>query len=261
MKYATFTALIVFGLSGLLFGQETSLEDAVKYLEENGYEYEIAYDEAVKELPEGAVVFTPFGIEALKKEVLKEAEIMATARQTENVIMLGPISYVQDYVYGDIPNQRAKMTGGYVFSGIGNVVGYKFKWERNTTANQGAPGWTGITRSDACTYSGYSAPACSCSGTTPNVECYFSSSSGGQQLSNWVSRNTACGQCSGSPYVFSVLFSANPRTLTYVPGIGGTWIPIYLYLGWVETLSDGDPEPFDPEWNLCNTNLISLCNW
>ena len=72
MKRIVFLAFMVFAFSGMLFADDVSLEDAVKYLEENGYEYEIAYDEAVKELPEGAVVFTPFGVE-MTKQAAEEA--------------------------------------------------------------------------------------------------------------------------------------------------------------------------------------------
>lgn len=261
MKQIMFAIITVLAFSGLLLGQEESLDEAIKYLEENGYEYEIAYDEAVKELPEGAVIFTPFGVEMTKQEA---EEALSSGG---GYAVLDSTTIQTDYAFGDIwypEYYRLMIVGGYSVSPIGNLVSYKFMWERNTTANQGSPGWVGITQSSVCTQtnSRYGAiqgnlANCSCAIYNGYYEC--STSSFGYYLLNYYSGTSACNQCDNSPRVFSVRFSVNPRSLTYV-FIGGVWVPIYLYLGWTSVLTDGDGTPFTPVWNLCNTNLYNFCD-
>ncbi|HNT26544.1 MAG TPA: hypothetical protein PKH10_00060 [bacterium] len=257
MKRIVFLAFMVFAFSGILFAQEISLDEAVKYLEENGYEYEIAYDEAVKELPEGAVVFTPFMVEATK-EAAEEALSGGYAALDSTTIQ-------QDWVFGDIwypQYYRLMMVGVYSVSPIGDLVSYKFMWARNTTSNPLAPVWSNITGSNVCTITAQrygTLSNCSCSSGEGAYVC--TTTTFGEELLNYYSGSSACYQCDHSPYVFSVRFSVNPQSLTwsYNP-ILKIWIPIYLYLGWVHILSDGDGGEFSPVWDLCETNLYNFCD-
>ncbi len=249
---------------GILHAGTFTLEEAINYLEENGYEYEIAYDEAVKELPEGAVVFTPFFFEQQREDLLEEsAEALSSG-----YLVLDSGDILTSYAYGDVEYyptyKRFMLVGGYVPASA--VDGYKFKWERNTTANQQSPGWTNITRSDVCQITnqrfgqqnGGNLANCSCTSANPGYECYTSSF--GKILLNYYSGSTVCKRCLGqqSPTVVSVQFSVNPLLRVWVK-IGGVWVPVDLYLGWVGVLTDGDTPPFDPEWNLCTTDLYYFC--
>lgn len=260
MKQIMFTVITILAFSGLLLGQEASLDEAIKYLEENGYEYEIAYDEALKELPEGAVIFTPFGVE-MTKQAAEEALSSGGGYST-----LDSTTTQEDYAFGDIWNYptyyRLMIVGGYDVSPIGNLVSYQFMWHRNTTSNIYSPGWTNITGSNVCSITEDrfgELDDCSCSSGEGAYVC--TTTTFGEELLNYYSGSSACYQCDHSPAVFSVRFGVNPRALTWVYNpLTHTYIPIYTYLGWSYVLTDGDGTPFSPVWDLCDTGLYDFCD-
>lgn len=254
MKQIALITIMTILFAGNLFAESFSLDEAVAFLEENGYEFTIAYDEAVKELPEGAVVFTPFGIEIAKddaEEMIANGGMAIESTTTQ-----------ENYVFGDIWNYpqyfRLMIVGGYNVSPIGNLVSYKFMWHRNTTTNPNSPSWVNITRNDVCTITAQRfGPLANCSCFSGEGGFVCSTTSFGEELLNYFSGSSACSQCDNLG-VFSVRFGVNPRSLTWVyDPITHTWIPIYLYLGWTYVLSDGDGLPFSPVWNLCETDLYT----
>ena len=260
MKHIALGAIMTVLCTGTLAAQTFSLEEAIAFLEKNGYEYTIAYDEAVKELPEGAPVFTPFGFEAMKQAA---EEVLPR----EGYTVLDSGDTLASYAYGDVyyPSQkRLMLVAGYERSNLILFVGYKFKWERNTTSNEQSPGWYNITRSDVCSITnqrfgqlnGGDLPDCSCIYIGPGYECYTSATE--KILLNYYSAVSACAQCDGNIGVFSVRFSVNPRVITYVWN-GYFFVPVYVYTGWISVLTDGDGEPFDPMWDLCETSLYGFC--
>jgi hypothetical protein len=221
-------SFVLFAVSAERDSQKDA-QDAFDYMDENGIEYEVDFDGAVKELPMGAQLLTVDAVESFISRVVG----------TKTVTM-------ESYAYAGFDNptyRRLKIAGGLDTSGY---TGYRYKFERYNPLYML---WGNFTKDWHCPGGSSSSSVSYCTQTDPSEIIAYGD----------YNEYTACDICEDND-LLRMRFGAN-LYLTLWIYVNGRLVPVTTYAGWQYATSDGTPPPYSPSSDLCDTPVMleNLC--